>query len=196
MFFSLDKIISWLMVYKYEVLFPIAVAEGPIVTILGGFLSSLGYLNLFAVFAVVLLGDIVGDIIYYSLGRFLGRKCIEKYGHYIGFHQEYFLSFESKFEKHSGKTLIISKITHFFGGYFLVIAGITKMPFLRFVFFSFIGTLPKSLLLLLVGFYFGKMYVLIDNYFNDIGFALAGLVLLFVCVHYGLKIMSKRLLKR
>ena len=39
-------VISWLLAYRYAILFPLVIIEGPIVTILAGFLASLGQFNL------------------------------------------------------------------------------------------------------------------------------------------------------
>jgi membrane protein DedA with SNARE-associated domain len=51
--FSLIQVIGWLVHYKYVVLFPIMVVEGPIITVLAGFLASLGSLNLLAAYSIV-----------------------------------------------------------------------------------------------------------------------------------------------
>lgn len=70
---SFQQIISLLTAYKYFFLFPIVVVEGPIITVIAGFLSSLGYLNIIIAYLVVVAGDIVGDSAYYAIG-FYGRK--------------------------------------------------------------------------------------------------------------------------
>ena len=59
--FSLDQIIGWLLVYKYFILFPVMVIEGPIITIIAGFLSSLELLNPFLVYVVVVIADLTGS---------------------------------------------------------------------------------------------------------------------------------------
>ena len=40
-------VLTWLLAYRYVILFPLVVIVGPIVTILAGFLASLGQFNLF-----------------------------------------------------------------------------------------------------------------------------------------------------
>ena len=39
------------------------IIEGPIITVIGAFLASLGFFNIGIIFFLSLLGDIVGDII-------------------------------------------------------------------------------------------------------------------------------------
>jgi len=43
---SFQHFIQLLLTYKYLILFPMALIEGPIITIIAGFIASLGYLNL------------------------------------------------------------------------------------------------------------------------------------------------------
>jgi membrane protein DedA with SNARE-associated domain len=164
MFITLTQIINWLLVYKYFVLLPVVIIEGPIVTIIAGFLASLGHINPFIAYGVIVVGDLIGDCMYYSFGRFGRKKVIERWGHYIGITLERVRRLETHFEKHSGKTLIISKLTHAVGPVFLVAAGVAKVPIGKFVLFNLIPTLPKSLILLLVGYYFGKAYAMWNTY--------------------------------
>jgi membrane protein DedA with SNARE-associated domain len=60
---TLDTAIHILQTDGLLLLFPLAVVEGPIVTVIAAYLASLGYLNIFAVFAVVVAADLVGDSI-------------------------------------------------------------------------------------------------------------------------------------
>lgn len=63
----LQQIILLLTAHKYLFLFPAAVVEGPIVTVIAGFLSSLGIFNIFIAYAVVVVSDIVGDIMHMGI---------------------------------------------------------------------------------------------------------------------------------
>ena len=47
--FLTTHVIPGLLQYKYVFLFPAVVIEGPIITIVAGFLASLGFFNVFAV---------------------------------------------------------------------------------------------------------------------------------------------------
>src|SRR6185369_7099489 len=97
MFFSVEHIFQLLMHYKYLVIFPIAVVEGPIISIITGFLASLGKLNFWAGFGVVAMADLVGDTLYYSLGRFGREKLIARFGKFLGLHAENVMKIEKHF---------------------------------------------------------------------------------------------------
>ncbi len=168
MFFSLENIYAWLLVYKYLVLFPITIVEGPIITIIAGFLVSLGYLNILITYAVVVAGDLVGDIIHYLIGRYGGIRFVERWGRYIGLGRKQIELIEKQFALRGSKLLFIGKMTHGIGGAFLVAAGIIKMPFGKYFFSNMLATLLKSLILLIVGYYFGQAFVAINSYLEKI----------------------------
>lgn len=171
MAFSADQIIQWLQIYGYFILFPLVVIEGPIVTVIAGLAASLGYLNFFITYAVVVVGDVGGDIIYYAIGRFGREGFLEKWGKYIGLRADRVMHVEKHFEKHGNKTLFIGKMTHGIGALFLVAAGLARMAFSKFVFANMTATLVKSLLLLLAGFYFGRAVGKINSFFEFFGAA-------------------------
>lgn len=163
MHFTLTQITQYLIDYKYILLFPIAVIEGPIITVLAGFLISMSNLNFFIAYPVIVIGDLTGDCLYYAIGRFGKETFIKRWGKYIGINQERVLSMENHFNGHSGKTLLTGKLTHGLGAFFLVAAGIAKMPFGKYFWYNLLATLPKSLILLIIGYYFGFSITKINN---------------------------------
>lgn len=166
---SLAHIINWLVLYKYAVLFPVSVIEGPIIGVISGFLVSKGVLSLPIVFVVLMLGDWVGDTLYYSIGRFGGRPFIRHFGKYFRMDEKKLLAGEEYFKRHGGKTLLIGK-TQAMGGIILAAAGAMKMPYVRFMLYNIIGSLPKCVIFIIIGYYFGAAYDLINQY---LGFAAA-----------------------
>jgi membrane protein DedA with SNARE-associated domain len=191
MTFSFAQIINLLVVYKYLFLFPITVFEGPIVTIIAGFLSSIGIFNFFLAYIVIVVGDLVGDCFYYSIGRFGRKGFLERWGHYIGITPERISNLESHFDKHSGKTLIIGKLTAV-GAILLVAAGVAKMPLGKFIWYNFLPTVPKSFILLLIGYYFGQAYLTWDKYLKYTALSTIGLLILVVAVYFLIKKIRSR----
>ena len=161
--FTPDQVLVWIETYKYFILLPVSILEGPIITVLGGFLSSLGYLNVYVTFLVVIAGDLIGDTLYYAIGRFGRNSFIERYGKHVGITEGRVMRIERHFEEDSFKSLMIGKFTHAIGGVILVAAGIAKMPFWQFLGLNLLFTIPKSIVFLLIGYYFGQIYAKIDN---------------------------------
>lgn len=176
MTFSLDIIVGWLAAYRYAVLLPIAIAEGPIISVIAGFLVSIGQMNFGIAFGLLVLGDVIGDFGLYSIGRWGGVKLIEKYGRRFGVTPARVEKLETFFEKHAAKTLLFGKWGHAFGFPILVSAGVAKEPPLQFGLISVGGTIPKTFILMFLGFYFGSSYGLIDHYFTYFAIGTVALV--------------------
>ena len=64
--------------WGYPTMLLLMTLEGPIVTIIAAFLASMGYFNVFAVFGLSVLGDVLGDIVLYFIGYFGGYRILSK----------------------------------------------------------------------------------------------------------------------
>ena len=188
--FSLNAIVGWLAAYRYGFLLPVAIIEGPIISVIAGFLVSIGQMNFAIAFGLLVLGDVIGDFILYSVGRWGGVKLIEKYGKRFGVTPARVEKLETFFEKHSVKTLLFGKWGHAFGLPILVSAGVAKMPMQKFSAVSVMGTIPKTLALMLLGFYFGSSYGLIDHYFN---YFILGTIVLVALIAFGYWMFKKNI---
>ena len=153
-------------------LFLTAVIEGPIATVIGAYVASLGLINIFAVYSVVVLADLVGDTICYLLGRFGHAVILKRWGSRFGFDQMRLSMLEEHFRLSGGKTLLIGKLTHSAGFMILLAAGASKMPFGTFILYNFIGTIPKSLFFLVIGYTLGYAYKDIDVYISEASFGI------------------------
>lgn len=181
---TLAKIFLWIISYQYLILFPIVIVEGPIITIIAGFLSSLGILNPFIVYPIVVLGDTTGDALYYAIGRWGRKGLITRFGRYFGMTEERIERFEGYLKRHMGRTIFFGKFSHALCAPILLAAGAAKIPFKKYISFSILATIPKSLILLLVGIYFGQAYAKIGKYLDIT--AIVGVVLGVVLVLFYL----------
>lgn len=188
---DLNLVIKLLLHYKYLILFPIAVIEGPIISIISGFLSSEGYLSLPLTYIVLILADLTGDTLYYAIGRYGGRPFIEHWGKYLGINSSSKLAAAEKhFQEHPKKTLFFVK-TQVWGALVLAAAGLAKMPFGDFIWINLLATTIKSFVFLIIGFYFGKLYSVFNLYINDIGIVLS-LIGIIIVVYFFKKTGQKK----
>jgi membrane protein DedA with SNARE-associated domain len=139
---------------------------------------------------LVVIADLIGDAIYYALGRWGGIYFVARWGRYFGITQERIVDLEKHFDEHAGKTLIIGKISHGVGVVALVAAGAAKINFWKFLWYNLISSIPKSLALLLVGFYFGAVYTRIIRYLDYLAWIM---VIVGIGIVAGLLIFSRRL---
>ena len=193
---TIDSLIQLISNYGYAIVFPLSVIEGPAVCVLAGFAVSLGYLGPIGVFITLMLGDVVGDALYYALGRFGRKSFIDKYGKYLGLNARRIEMLESYFVKYHWQVLLIAK-TQAVGSPALVAAGVAKAPFGKYLWYNTLGSLPKVLVLEIIGFYFGKSYAAINTYIGYVAaitFALlAASLSLAYAVHRNHKNRNKEL---
>ena len=161
MVFDSSDILGLLETHAYAVLLPLAVVEGPLVTIAAGALIATGHLRFWPVLAIVVAGDLIGDSALYALGRWGGTRMIAKWaGHGTIARAD---ALQDRFLHKADRALITGKLTHAVGVLILIVAGIVKMPFPRFLGVNFLSTLPKSLVLILAGYAFGSGYAAIGQ---------------------------------
>ncbi len=169
MFIEPSNVLSILEHYKYWIIFPVAIVEGPIIIIISGFLAYLGILNAFVVYIVLVIADTIGDSLYYLIGRYWRSSAkVKKVATYLGYNEKSEEFLEGHFKKHKIKTFLLAKISHGIGGSVQVAAGIAKVNFLEFLLVNIITTIPKTLILFMIGFYVGGSYLKIDGYLDRI----------------------------
>lgn len=152
---SVAQLQAWLIADGYLLLLPLSILEGPIVTVLAGSITAAGYLNSWTVLGIVVLGDLIGDTVFYSLGRW-GSSFLLRHGGGIGLTPGKLAQLRLRFAARSRSTLVVGKLTHSIGALVLVAAGAARMNYLEFLLINLVTTIPKSAILLLVGYYLGQ----------------------------------------
>lgn len=151
----LTTLLGWLLTYRYLMLFPIAVIEGPIIAIVAGSLAATGQFNFFFAYFIIIAGDLTGDSIYYALGRYGRSKIVQRWGHRIGLTEARAQKVDNHFDKHADKTLILGKLAFSLEVPVIFSAGLARYPYRRFLGYMTLGAMPKTLSLMLLGYFFG-----------------------------------------
>lgn len=155
---SFTDLVHWVVAHGYLLFFLAALLEGPLVTAAAGVAAALGYYSIVVIVALSVVGDLIADIVYYTIGYWGRRTLITRYGHYVGLTHERIHSLERTLHRHLGKAMIVIKLSPAIPVPGLIMIGSTHAPLKRFIKISLLITLPKSLLFALVGFYAGKAY--------------------------------------
>ncbi len=181
---------SLLIHYGYFIYLPLAVIEGPIITVVAGFLASLGYFNALVIYGLAILGDLIGDMLYYVLGS-RGNEYLLKRKRFLWINIEQLKKLENHFDKHLGKTIILGKWTHAVGAPILIAAGMARASIKKFILFNIIGTAPKILAFLIIGYYFGQAYKRIDAYFTYAAAIIFFIIILIAIIYFLAKIFKR-----
>ena len=163
---GLETVADLVQSHGLLLLAPLAVLEGPIVTVVAGSLVPLGLLGFVPVYIVVILGDLVGDSLFYLLGRKGLAHLPLRWRARFGLRRRRLDDIARHFHTKGGRTLIAAKLTHSLGFVALTAAGASRMPFGAFLWYNLLATIPKSLAFLLIGYAFGAAYTRIDTYIS------------------------------
>ena len=100
---------------------------GETVLILGAVYAGSGRLSIVLVVLLGFLGAVVGDNIGFALGRFGGRRLVERWGRYILLTPERLDKATAFFERHGGKVIVIARFVEGLRQANGIVAGTTGM---------------------------------------------------------------------
>lgn len=180
--------------FKYPLLLVGVIVEGPLLMVASGFLLRIGLFAPVPLFLTVVLGDLVGDVIWYYVGYYALESFLRKRGHFLSVTPKLLEQAKKMFHRHHEKILFISKISLGFGMALatLMVAGAMRVPFRRYMLFNALGELVLVGGLLTVGYLFGHLYDQIARDLKIISLVGAGLIL--VGISYGFSRYVRRTL--
>lgn len=186
---GLDQVQTLIAAHGLTLMAPLAVLEGPIVTVIAAYVASLGLLDLRAVIAVAVLADLVGDTILYFVGRNGLGGLPERWRIRLGMPADRVERLADHFRRKGGRTLVVGKLTHSAGAAVLVAAGTARMPFGTFMLFNLVATVPKVLVFAAIGWMFGSAYSRVDHWI----FVGSSVLLLGALIAFGIVMTRRRM---
>jgi len=155
---------SFLIAHGSALILPLSVIEGPVVTILTGFLSAEGYFRWYWALFLLVCGDVIGDLIYYWIGR-TGRTPLAGLARRFGLSRTVPPEVQDGLTHNAAQMLFIGKWTHSIGWLVLIGSGMLRLKLPRFILLSLLATIPKSAVLFSVGYFAGDCYPLFERHF-------------------------------
>ncbi len=123
---------GFLIAHGSALILPLAIIEGPFVTILTGFLVAQQYFNLYWALCLLVCADLIGDVIYYWVGR-TGRTPLAGLGRRLGMCSFITPEVQRGLTHNATKMLFVGKWTHSIGGVVLMGSGMLRLPLARFI---------------------------------------------------------------
>lgn len=153
---SLDAISQTIIEYRYWILIPLSIIEGPIVAFAAGALASLGYFNVFALGIFFFIRDMGMDAIYYGLGYYGGKsKRALRVMKFLKIHEGHLDEIRRLWIKHPGRTMFLGKLSYGVASSFVALAGMIRMPMKLFFGYGAIVAIVQFWSLLALGYFFG-----------------------------------------
>jgi membrane protein DedA with SNARE-associated domain len=145
-----------------------------------GFLASQGKMDFWLVVIYSSISNLVGSIIFYYIGYYLGRPFIENYGRYIWLDRRHLELAEEWFSKYGNIAVFIGRVMPAVRTYISFPAGLAKMPLLPFTILTIIGAFIWNFMLAYIGVILGENWYIIVDYLDIIGIIAIIIVILLV----------------
>jgi len=159
----------------------IPVPDETLIATFGGMIAQ-GHFHFAGALTVTFLGSMTGMMISYTLGRKLGKPLLDRYGKWIRMTPTRLQSTEAWFKRYGSWSIVL--------GYFVpglrhlssYMAGITKVPFGRYLLYAASGALLFCTTFLLighaVGYHWNEIAVMMERSTLRIGIFIIALIVL------------------
>ncbi|NLY04206.1 MAG: DedA family protein [Campylobacter sp.] len=159
--------------------FPSEVAMIP-----AGYLASQGKMSVMLAWLAGTAGSLLGATFNYYICYFFGRGLIDRYGKYVGLNDQKMAKFEEFFEKHGEISTFNCRLIPGIRQYISLPAGLAKMNFAKFAFFTTLGAGIWMAILLALGYFLGENMDFVKEQLHIIIIALLVLVMLSFIVYF------------
>ena len=188
----MEWLLPLLLKYRYLVLLPLSIMEGPIVALVAGFLVYANIFDFWIAYAVLLVGDIIPDSLFYCIGHY-GRHIpwLEQRLERSKFFRHLELV-ENLWERHGRKMMFFGKLAYGLGLPFLASAGAVKVPFRRFISYAVPVTLFQYAVIMFIGYAMGNSFALADSYVHFTYLLMAVFVVVFGVGYFAVARLARR----
>ncbi len=173
---NLDRHLQWLVTnygtWIYAILFLIIFCEtGLVVTpflpgdsllFVAGTLSAAGNMYVHGLFATLAAASFLGDNTNYWIGRYIGPRLFSRANSRL-FNPQHLARTQRFYDKYGANTIFFARFMPIVRTFAPFVAGIGRMNYGKFLFFSFSGSIAWVGSLTYAGYYFGNVPVVKEN---------------------------------
>jgi membrane-associated protein len=172
----LDQHLRWLVenygVWVYVILFLIIYCEtGLVVTpflpgdsllFVAGTLAATGAMDVHGLFVLLVVAAFSGDNTNYWIGRYFGPRIFKREKSLL-FNPAYLQRAQQFYDRHGGKAIVLARFAPILRTFAPFVAGIGRMVYPKFMFYSFSGSIFWIGFFVYGGYYFGNIPVVKQN---------------------------------
>jgi len=127
-----------------------------------GALAAQGMFNVVGLYLLLIAAVFLGDNVNYWVGRLVGQKLFESNNKFLK--REHLEKTQDFYAKYGTKAVILARFVPIVRTFAPFVAGIGKMPYLKFLTFSVIGSLLWNTLFIFGGYFLGNIPVMKANF--------------------------------
>ena len=139
--------------WNYFILSFLIVLQGPAATLLGGAAANAGLLRPQFVFLAGIIGNLIADVLWYSVGSRGKTEWFLKRGNRFGVRHEHIDRLSRGLDQHAVKILLMAKLSFGLAVPTLLVTGITRVPWRKWFPIVFIGEAAWTGMLVAVGYF-------------------------------------------
>ncbi|OTG58428.1 cytochrome O ubiquinol oxidase [Acinetobacter sp. ANC 3903] len=128
----------------------------------GALAASTGAMNPYVLVILLFAAAVLGDTLNYHIGKFIGPRVFEIESRFIN--KKHLTYTQKFFEKHGGKTIIFARFVPFARTFAPFVAGAGHMNYKYFLSFNLIGAICWVGSFVTLGYLFGNMPIVKDNF--------------------------------
>jgi len=190
----LTIILSYILLYRYVTIifivfignFLIPLPINIIVFTTSAFASQ-GYFNIFIIFLVVLVTNILADVCGYFITHKYGDKLLKAL--HVNVKNDNYIKIEKLLRKYAGETIFITRITGPFPQIVNFLSGLIGVPFKKFIFWDVIGNFIDVSFFVFAGYIVGNYWQVYLDKIEDFGL-IAFIAIVIMCILF--RIIWKR----
>lgn len=160
---------------------------------LAGFRARTGSLNVLTVWPAATAGSVLGALLLYALGAWLGYERL----HRLAGHRWFIVASRHDldrgrrlFDGHGGKVVLLGRFVPFVRSVVSIPAGISRMPLGRFTLLTALGSGLWNAAFIALGWVLGERWDTVQGWLGPVGYVVVGLLVV------GLVVLVVRKLRR
>lgn len=160
---------------------------------LAGFTSSQGSMNIFIAILFATIGSVVGAILLWSLGKWIGLERIARIAVKMPLvdvddvHKTV-----AWFDRHGDKAVFFGRMVPIFRSLISIPAGMRDMSIVKFMLLTTAGSAVWNTILIVAGFYLGENWSIVETYAGYFQKVVIVAVIVFVLAWVVLKVRKRR----
>ena len=160
-----------------------------------GILAGQGIFSFSLAFLIGILGSVFCAIVIYAMGYFGGRKFIQTYGKFFFMKEEDIDKCDRWFNKYGLVAAFIGRNFPIIRTLISLPMGVSKVPFIKFVIYTTLGSIPWTFAFVYVGYALGNNWIILDNFVKKLKVPIYILLGLLVVTYLYKKLKEKKMSK-
>ncbi len=150
----------------------------------GGYLIFIGKMSFSGALLWGMVGGVLGSIFAYYVGKYGGRPFVDKYGKYFLIKKSHVDTAQRWFDKYGVSAVFFSRMLPVVRTFISLPAGFAGVNISKFLFYTIVGSLPWTALILYIGMALGENWQVMRAVGHEISIVFVILMVVVVAIVY------------